>query len=125
MKKIKINSVLSNTENETTNVEAIADYNEEENKIRYIEESLNVEITILNNKVIIERSNDEYHLKLEFKQNETIKCKCNIKTVGLDMELEVYTKELNIDDNIIYIEYTLSNENNLIGSFEYKLMLRE
>ena len=96
MKKIKINSVLSNTENETTN-----------------------------NKVIIERSNDEYHLKLEFKQNETIKCKCNIKTVGLDMELEVYTKELNIDDNIIYIEYTLSNENNLIGSFEYKLMLRE
>lgn len=125
MKKIKINSVLSNTENETTNIEALADYNEDENKIRYVEEDLDVEITILSNKVIVERKNDDYYLKLEFVEKETIKCNCNVKTIGLDMEIDVYTETLNIEDNIIYINYTLYNDSKSIGSFEYKLMLRE
>ena len=49
MKQVKINAVLSNSDNETVNIESLATYNEKENKIIYTEEDLNVAITILKN----------------------------------------------------------------------------
>ena len=42
MKCIKIYSILSNFENETTTIEAIAEYDEKENVINYTEEDLKV-----------------------------------------------------------------------------------
>ena len=125
MKKIKIYSVLSNSDNETTTIEALADYNEMENIIKYTEEELKVEIKILDNKVIMKRKNLEYDLNLEFKQNEKIRCKYDVKTIGLDLEVDVYTKTLEIDNNRIYIEYELFNDNKSIGKFEYKLLFME
>ena len=125
MKQIKINAVLSNSDNETINIESLATYDEKENKIMYTEEDLNVDITILKNKVIIERMNDDYDLRLEFTKDEVNKCKYNVKTIGLDMEIDVYTKTLEIEDNRLYIEYELYNDNNSIGTFEYKLIFRE
>ena len=103
----------------------LADINEKENKIIYTEEDLNVAITILKNKVIIERMNEDYDLRLEFTKDEVNKCKYNVKTIGLDMEIDVYTKNLEIEDNRLYIEYELYNNNNSIGTFEYKLIFRE
>ena len=125
MKQVKINAVLSNSDNETVNIESLATYNEKENKIIYTEEDLNVAITILKNKVIIERMNENYDLRLEFTKDEVNKCKYNVKTIGLDMEIDVYTKNLEIEDNRLYIEYELYNNNNSIGTFEYKLIFRE
>jgi uncharacterized beta-barrel protein YwiB (DUF1934 family) len=125
MKQVKINAVLSNSDNETVNIESLATYNEKENKIMYTEEDLNVDITILKNKVIIERMNEDYDLRLEFTKDEVNKCKYNVKTIGLDMEIDVYTKNLEIEDNRLYIEYELYNNNNSIGTFEYKLIFRE
>lgn len=125
MKQVKINAVLSNSDNETVNIESLATYNEKENKIMYTEEDLNVAITILKNKVIIERMNEDYDLRLEFTKEEVNKCKYNVKTIGLDMEIDVYTKNLEIEDNRLYIEYELYNNNNSIGTFEYKLIFRE
>ncbi|MEF2689997.1 MAG: DUF1934 family protein [Bacilli bacterium] len=125
MKQVKINAVLSNSDNETVNIESLATYNEKENKIMYTEEDLNVAITILKNKVIIERMNEDYDLRLEFTKDEVNKCKYNVKTIGLDMEIDVYTKNLEIEDNRLYIEYELYNNNNSIGTFEYKLIFRE
>ena len=125
MKQVKINAVLSNSDNETVNIESLATYNEKENKIIYTEEDLTVAITILKNKVIIERMNEDYDLRLEFTKDEVNKCKYNVKTIGLDMEIDVYTKNLEIEDNRLYIEYELYNNNNSIGTFEYKLIFRE
>lgn len=125
MKQVKINAVLSNSDNETVYIESLATYNEKENKIMYTEEDLNVAITILKNKVIIERMNEDYDLRLEFTKDEVNKCKYNVKTIGLDMEIDVYTKNLEIEDNRLYIEYELYNNNNSIGTFEYKLIFRE
>ena len=125
MKQVKINAVLSNSDNETVNIESLATYNEKENKIIYTEEDLNVAITILKNKVIIERMNEDHDLRLEFTKDEVNKCKYNVKTIGLDMEIDVYTKNLEIEDNRLYIEYELYNNNNSIGTFEYKLIFRE
>ena len=125
MKQVKINAVLSNSDNETVNIESLATYNEKENKIIYTEEDLNVAITILKNKVIIERMNEDYDLRLEFTKDEVNECKYNVKTIGLDMKIDVYTKNLEIEDNRLYIEYELYNNNNSIGTFEYKLIFRE
>ena len=125
MKQVKINAVLSNSDNETVNIESLATYDEKENKIMYTEEDLNVVITILKNKVIIERMNEDYDLRLDFTKDEVNKCKYNVKTIGLDMEIDVYTKTLEIEDNRLYIEYELYNDNNSIGTFEYKLIFRE
>jgi len=125
MKKIKIYSVLSNNDNETTTVEALADYDEKENTIKYVEEDLKVEITILNSKILMHRKNDEYDLNLTFELNEKIKCKYQVNSIGLNLDIVVYTKKLEIEENRIYINYEIFNDNKTIGIFEYKLLLME
>ena len=125
MKKIKIYSILSNLDNETTKIEAIADYDDEKNVIKYSEEDLNVIIQIFDKKITLERSNEEYDLKLEFSLKEKIKCKYEVKSIGLNLEIDVYTKLLEIEENRIYVNYELFNDNKSIGIFEYKLLLME
>lgn len=125
MKKVNIHSILSNFENETTTVDTIAEYDEKEKTLNYIEDDLKVKIKILKDKVIIDRKNTDYHLSLEFEQNQEKKCKYEVKSIGLDLDIIVYTKILEIDENIIYINYELFNDNKSIGVFEYKLIIKE
>lgn len=125
MKTIKINSILSNFEDETTTVEAIAKYDEVANTIEYTEEELKVKVSILKNKVILNRKNEDYNLTLEFVENEKVKCEYDVRSIGLNVEVDVFTKKLEIKDNMIYIDYELFNENKSIGNFEYKLIFRE
>lgn len=125
MEKIKIYAILSNSDNETTTVEALADYNTNDNTIRYVEEDLKVEIKILEDRIVMNRKNDEYDLNLEFELNEKKKCKYQVNSIGLTLDIVVYTKKLEIEDKRIYINYELYNDNKSIGIFEYKLLLME
>lgn len=125
MKKIKIYSLLSNSDNENTTIEALADFDKEKNIIKYKEEDLQVTIQILDKKVIIERKNEEYDLNLIFSQNERVTCKYQVDFIGLNLEIDVYTKILEIEENRIYINYELFNDNKSIGTFEYKLLIME
>lgn len=125
MKKIKIYSLLSNSDNENTTIEALADFDKEKNIIKYKEEDLQVTIQILDNKVLIERKNEEYDLNLVFSQNERVTCKYQVDFIGLNLEIDVYTKILEIEENRIYINYELFNDNKSIGTFEYKLLIME
>lgn len=125
MEKIKIYSLLSNSDNENTTIEALADFDKEKNIIKYKEEDLQVTIQILDNKVLIERKNEEYDLNLVFSQNEKITCKYQVDFIGLNLEIDVYTKILEIEENRIYINYELFNDNKSIGTFEYKLLIME
>ncbi len=125
MRKVKIYSVLSNSNNETTTIEAIADYDENDCTLKYVEENLNVTIELFENKVKMERKNEEYDLNLEFIKNEKKRCKYIVNSIGLNLEIDVYTKILEIEENRIYISYELFNDNNSIGTFEYKLLLME
>ena len=72
MKKIKIYSILENSDNETTKIEALASYDENKGILKYSEEDLNVEIELFKDKVIIKRKNDEYDTNLEFELNSMI-----------------------------------------------------
>lgn len=125
MEKIKIYSLLSNSDNDNTTIEALADFDKEKNIIKYKEEDLQVTIQILDKKVIIERKNEEYDLNLIFSQNERVTCKYQVDFIGLNLEIDVYTKILEIEENRIYINYELFNDNKSIGTFEYKLLIME
>lgn len=125
MKKVKIYSILSNSDNETTTIEAIADYNEKDCTLKYVEENINVTIEIFEDKIKMERKNEEYDLNLEFVLNERKRCKYNVNSLGLNLEIDALTKVLEIEENRIYINYELFNDNNSIGIFEYKLLLME
>ena len=125
MKCIKIYSILSNFENETTTIEAIAEYDEKENVINYTEEDLKVKIKIGKDKVLIDRKNEDYCLSLEFIPNEKVECKYEVKSIGLNLDIDVITRILEIEKNRIYINYEIFNDNKSIGTFEYKLIIKE
>ena len=125
MKKIKIHSILSNSDNETTIVDEEVMFDEVDNVITYMEDDLKVSISIFETFVKMRRCNEDYDLNLEFDLNEDKVCKYSVKPIGLDLDLLVRTKELEIDDNRIYIKYELFNDQKSIGEFEYKLIIRE
>lgn len=125
MKKAKIYSVLSNSDNETTTIEALADYDEKNRVIKYTEEDTFVEIEIKNKSVTMKRKNEEFNMILKFSLNEKERCKYEVVSLGLNMDIDVYTKKLEIEENRIYINYELYNDNKVFGVFEYKLLLME
>ena len=125
MKKIKIHSILSNSDNETTIVDEEVMFDEVDNVISYMEDDLKVSISIFETFVKMRRCNEDYDLNLEFDLNEDKVCKYSVKSIGLDLDLLVRTKELEIYDNRVYIKYELFNDQKSIGDFEYKLIIRE
>ncbi len=125
MKKIKIHSILSNSDNETTIVDEEVMFDEVDNVITYMEDDLKVSISIFETFVKMRRCNEDYDLNLEFDLNEDKVCKYFVKSIGLDLDLLVRTKELEIYDNRVYIKYELFNDQKSIGEFEYKLIIRE
>ena len=125
MKKIKIHSILSNSDNETTIVDEEVMFDEVDNVITYMEDDLKVSISIFETFVKMRRCNEDYDLNLEFDLNEDKVCKYSVKSIALDLDLLVRTKELEIYDNRVYIKYELFNDQKSIGEFEYKLIIRE
>lgn len=125
MEKVKIYSVISNSNNETITIEAIADYDSNDCTLKYMEENLSVTIEMFEKRIRMERKNEDYDLNLDFVQNEKKRCKYIVNSIGLNLEIDVYTKILEIEENRIYISYELFNDNNSIGTFEYKLLLME
>ena len=99
MKKIKIHSILSNSDNETTIVDEEVMFDEVDNVITYMEDDLKVSISIFETFVKMRRCNEDYDLNLEFDLNEDKVCKYFVKSIGLDLDLLVRTKELEIYDN--------------------------
>ena len=125
MKKIKIHSILSNSDNETTIVDEEVMFDEVDNVITYMEDDLKVSISIFETFVKMRRCNEDYDLNLEFDLNEDKVCKYFVKSIGLELDLLVRTKELEIYDNRVYIKYELFNEQKSRCEFEYKLIIRE
>ena len=68
MKEIKIKTIVTNSEKETTILETLAKYDKNKGIIVYNEEGLEVILTVSKEKVILNRKNDDYDLNLEFKK---------------------------------------------------------
>lgn len=125
MKQVKIHTILSNSDNETTIRESLGTFDEENMIFNYQEEDLSVTLEVFDDKVIINRKNDDYDLTLELEKEKKVTSRYEVKSIGLSLDLEAYTKLLEISENIIYIEYELFNDNKSIGNFEFKFMFKE
>lgn len=125
MKEVKIRSIITNSENETSNLETKGEYDVNEKTITYSEAELINTVYIFEDCVKIIRKNEDYNLNLEFRLNEKIKCNYEIKSVDLNVDLLVTTKKLEIEETYIYIDYELSSEDEIMGTFEYKLIFWE
>jgi len=125
MKEVLIKSKIINMDAEKLEIETTGTYKENDREIEYKEEELLVNVKILKDSIILNRKNEEYDLNLEFKENCKFKCKYNIKSIGMNFDLIVYTEKLIIEQEKIFIKYELFDEEKSIGNFEYELIYKE
>lgn len=119
MSKININSYIENiNDKDKQYIKCLGDLNN--NKIYFNDDNISVTISISNNKIVMVRENDEYILNLSFDKNQKTNGIYEINGVGL-LNLEILTNRLDITDKKIYIEYTLNNNDTLLGKFIFSL----
>ena len=121
MAKIKIKTSL-NTINEMSaniNNEIVGEMNN--NEIIYNEGEIKVIITILDDKIIMTRINDDYVIKMEFILNSITEGIYDIKDVNTKFNLAVETNELTINDGMIFVNYHLNLNNEDMGIFKFQL----
>lgn len=121
MKEIKIKYVIKNSENEIIEKETIGTYNEKNNEICYQEEDLKVNVLIEKEKVIMVRKTNDYTINFDFQLNTVTKNKYKLKSLGVYVDIEIETKRMYIGKNYINIWYTLINNEQPMGEFEYDL----
>lgn len=125
MKEVTIKAEIINSDNEPNIIEIKGIYNQGLKTLEYLEGDLKVNLKLESNKIILNRKNEDYDLNLEFELNKKVNCKYRVKSIGLDLELDVYTNILEIKENEIFVDYELFSENNSIGTFKYKLIYEE
>lgn len=125
MKEINIKSSIKNYEDEDVVIETKGNYDIENNIIEYRENDLKVKINLSGEKIILDRRNDEYNLSLEFQKENKIKSRYEVKSIGLKLDIEVYTDLLEVKDNEVLIKYEIFDGEREIGKFEYQLLYWE
>lgn len=117
----KIKSELKNlTTNEITNHNSNCIVNQ--NKIKYQDNDTSYEIRIKNNEIIVIRDNSKFTHAMLFQKDKTHKSNYLLKESGLNLELNIKTRELDIKEDKIYIKYEILESNNI---FEYKIELED
>lgn len=119
MSKIIINSnVFSKQEEERlTNQKAIL----KDGIINYKKNDVNVNITLLKDKVILARESNNMKLTLKFEENKNLVTKYVIKDLGVEIKVETKTNKLIINNNSFEIEYELFMNNEFSDTFNYKV----
>lgn len=117
MSKTKIKTMLNNkTENRIFSNEVLGI--KTNNKIKYIDNDVSVNIDMYDHKLTIERKNDDYHIILTFSDSEKTSGIYNINQLG-SLKLEIDTNSLLIDTNKIEISYTLVIEEEKVEFYFY------
>lgn len=79
----------------------------------------------LNDNIILEKDNDESLIVFDFKLNEETFSKYYIKDLDFYIDTKIKTKQLEIKDNYIFIEYDLWLSDEYTGNFKYELKFKE
>lgn len=114
----KIFSSSSNEEKE--NIRAIKN----DNNITYKLDGIKVNITILNNNIMIKRESNDMELNLEFQNNKSIITSYYTKDLNINIKVETKTKKLVINQNSILINYDLYMNDEFSDNFQYELEWR-
>ena len=122
MKKVKLYILMENNE-EIIKKEIYGIQNKD--SIKYTDEETKTEVKILNKVVKITRKNKEYSIELNFKEETKTICKYLIYKDNINIELDLYTSIIEINENSVKIEYELYNKKEKIGEYKYKIMIKE
>lgn len=119
MSKIMINgNVFSSNDKEyIKDIKAI----KKDNTITYSKDGIKVKIQLLDNKVLLERENDNMKLNLEFEENKKLVSKYVIKDLNLNIKIETKTNRLIIDKNMIKAKYDLFMNGEFSDNFIFEL----
>lgn len=119
MSKIMINgNVFSSNDKEyIKDIKAI----KKDNTITYSKDGTKVKIQLLDNKVLLERENDNMKLNLEFEENKKLVSKYVIKDLNLNIKIETKTNRLIIDKNMIKAQYDLFMNGEFSDNFIFEL----
>ena len=79
----------------------------------------------LNDNIILEKDNDESLIVFDFKLNEETSSKYYIKDLDFYIDTKIKTKQLEIKDNYIFIEYDLWLSVEYTGNFKYEVKFKE
>ncbi len=119
MSKIMINgNVFSSNDKEyIKDIKAI----KKDNTITYSKDGIKVKIQLLDNKVLLERENDNMKLNLEFEESKKLVSKYVIKDLNLNIKIETKTNRLIIDKNMIKAQYDLFMNGEFSDNFIFEL----
>ena len=81
------------------------------NKIVYKENNITVAILILNNRIEMNRTCNEYKINLVFEKNKKSISTYQVFGMPKTFDLETTTKKLNIEDKKLEIDYELEGNN--------------
>ena len=112
MNKVLIKSKLISDEENFFNGKGIL----RKNELIFYDNKIKTKVKILENKIILERTLD-YILTLEFIKHTNTKATYNI--YGKNLNLEIYTNELKINENNIFINYDLTLNEDEKMNFTY------
>ena len=119
--KIKIKGYLKNiTNNEKTEFSTTAI--KDKNKYKYIINNEKYILNIIDNKIILNRNNDEAESTMYFEKNKKIPCLYTLKTNNITIEIDILTNDIKIDNNNIKILYTIIDSNII---YEYNIEMSE
>ena len=119
MSKIMINGNIfsSNDKEYIKDIKAI----KKDNTITYSKDGIKVKIQLLDNKVLLERENDNMKLNLEFEESKKLVSKYVIKDLNLNIKIETKTNRLIIDKNMIKAQYDLFMNGEFSDNFIFEL----
>ena len=96
----------------------------ENNTMTFLSDNEKLKMT-LNDNIILEKDNDESLIVFDFKLNEETSSKYYIKDLDFYIDTKIKTKQLEIKDNYIFIEYDLWLSDEYTGHFKYELKFKE
>lgn len=112
--KIKCKVSLKN-ENEIVIDNEVFNGLKNDNKIVYYEKDIKVSI-LLEDKIILKRSNEEYEIKLIFDEQNETEGKYLLKKDNLFLPLYTITDKIIVGNNLLLVNYCLNDEH-----YEFKL----
>lgn len=106
-------------------------FNVETRKLEFVEPGLddqddvNVSILIEDDQVILERDNETFYMKMIFNPDLETHGDYHIKEFGLNINLQIYTDDIKIEDDFIFVKYYLKLNLEDQGLFELSIRFKE
>ncbi len=113
MPRINIKMNLKGPE-ENINKELIGEKND--NKISFVDQGFNIDITCLEKKIILNKKNNEYNIELSLEKNNSFCIYEDIRS-GMELKLKISDEIFTSDDNYVSMQYVVEDLNKI----EYQL----